>query len=429
MTNSASRSLCGVDHEGDDEAQLAIRFNLFHLLIAAPRHDDRVNIGAKSLSGFGYRGHAFWDTEIFMLPVFTYTAPHIAKNLLNYRYRNLPAARRKAHGNGFEGAQFPWESANTGDEVTPSWVPHFADPTKLVRIWTGDIEIHISADIAHAAYQYWQATGDDTWFIEKGAEIILDTAKFWSSCAKWNAEANRYEYNDVIGPDEYHEHVNNNAYTNRLAQWNLYSGLEILEWLRQRAPKKASQLVELLDLSDQRLAHWREVAEKIHIRVEPDGLIEQFTGYFDLNPVDMASYEPRTRSFQEIFGVEGANEYQVIKQPDVVMMQNGSASVISGHGRLLGSGGALMSISDQQIFPAVEVNIQEDGTPRPVGGFHAGQLGNLGVGSVAAVQEQGVARILLALLCRAQFSAGIHRVALSQTSSMVPRSPASAPST
>src|SRR3972149_908034 len=102
--------------EGDDEAQISIRFNLFQMLIAAPRHDDRVNIGAKTLSGFGYRGHAFWDTEIFMLPLFIYTAPHIARNLLNYRCRNLPGAREKARQNGYEGAQFPWESAGTGEE-------------------------------------------------------------------------------------------------------------------------------------------------------------------------------------------------------------------------------------------------------------------------------------------------------------------------
>lgn len=139
--------------EGDDEAQIATRFNLFQLLIAAPRHDDAVgsdgvNIGAKTLSGFGYRGHSFWDTEIFMLPLFTFTAPHIAKNLLDYRYQRLPAAREKARANGCEGAQFPWESAGAGEEVTPTWVPPFADRNKLVRIWTGDIEIHISADIA-----------------------------------------------------------------------------------------------------------------------------------------------------------------------------------------------------------------------------------------------------------------------------------------
>jgi kojibiose phosphorylase len=307
--------------EGDDEAQISIRFNLFQLLIAAPRHDDRVNIGAKTLSGFGYRGHAFWDTEIFMLPVFIYTAPHIAKNLLNYRFRNLPGARRKAQGNGFEGAQFPWESADTGDEVTPTWVPHFADRTKLVRIWTGDIEVHISADIAHAAYQYWQATGDDAWYIEKGAELILDTAKFWASRAEWNAEAGRYEYNDVIGPDEYHEHVDNNAYTNRLAQWNLQAAFNVLDWLREHAPAKADELIARLDLNPDRLATWREVIEKIYLHIEPSGLIEQFEGYYQRKEVDLAALEPRTKSVQEIFGIEGCNETQILKQPDVLMLQ------------------------------------------------------------------------------------------------------------
>ena len=307
--------------EGDDEAQISIRFNLFQMLIAAPRHDDRVNIGAKTLSGFGYRGHAFWDTEIFMLPLFIYTAPHIAKNLLSYRYHNLAGARRKAQANGFEGSQFPWESADSGDEVTPTWVPHFAEPTRLVRIWTGDIEIHISADIAHAAYQYWQATGDDEWFIAKGMELILDTAKFWASRAEWNAETGRYEYNDVIGPDEYHEHVDNNAYTNRLAQWNLQTALDMLEWLKQHAPEKADELIERLNLTEERLKKWPDVIEKIYLHIEPSGLIEQFEGYYQRRDEDLAALEPRTRSAQEIFGIEGCNETQILKQPDVLMMQ------------------------------------------------------------------------------------------------------------
>jgi kojibiose phosphorylase len=309
--------------EGDDEAQIALRFNLFHMLIAAPRHDDCVNIGAKTLSGFGYRGHAFWDTEIFMLPLLTYTAPHIAKNLLNYRYRNLPGARRKAQANGFEGAQFPWESADTGDEVTPTWVPHFADRTKLVRIWTGDIEIHISADIAYAARQYWRVTGDDEWFVAKGAELILDTAKFWGSRAEWHADVGRYEINDVVGPDEYHEHVDNNAYTNRMAQWNLQTALDALEWLKAHAPAKAAELTDKLQLTAQTLDHWRDVIEKITLPVESRGagLIEQFEGYFRRKDIDLAALEPRTKSAQEVFGIEGCNQTQILKQPDVLMLQ------------------------------------------------------------------------------------------------------------
>ncbi len=307
--------------EGDDEAQLALRFNLFQLLIAAPRRDDRVNIGAKTLSGFGYRGHAFWDTEIFMLPLFTYTAPPIARNLLDYRYHTLAAARAKAQAAGHEGAWFAWESADTGEEVTPTWVPDFQDKKKLARVWTGDLAIHISADVAYAAHQYWRVTGDDAWFTARGAELILDTAKFYAARAEWNAAAGRYEYRDVIGPDEYHDHVDNNAYTNRLAQWNLETALASLEWLHAHAPEQAQTLVQRLDLTETRLAHWRTVAAGLRLHTLPSGLIEQFDGFFALKDVDLASYEPRTRSMHEILGIEGANEYQVIKQPDVLMVQ------------------------------------------------------------------------------------------------------------
>ena len=312
---------CDVQIEGDEEAQLAIRFNLFQLLIAAPHHDNHVNIGAKTLSGFGYRGHSFWDTEIFMLPLFIYTAPEIARNLLDYRYERLPGARKKAQANGFEGAQFPWESADTGEEVTPTWVPHYADRTKLIRIWTGDIEIHISADVAYAAHLYWQVTGDEAWFVDKGAELILDTAKFWSSRAEWNDETKQYEFNDVIGPDEYHDHVDNNFYTNRMARWNLQTALDVLKWLRENASSKAEELTQRLELTPELLTKWRDVLTRIYLPVRSDGLIEQFEGYFERREVDLASLEPRDISVQALFGIEGCNETQILKQPDVLMLQ------------------------------------------------------------------------------------------------------------
>jgi kojibiose phosphorylase len=310
---------CEVNIEGDEEAELAVRFSLFQLLIAAPRHDNRVNIGAKTLSGFGYRGHAFWDTEIFMLPLFTYTAPHIARNLLEYRYFTLPAARQKAHLAGFEGAWFAWESADSGEEVTPTWVPDFHDKKKLARVWTGDLAIHISADVAYGVWQYWRATGDDDWYIRYGAELVLDTAKFFASRAEWLEDRSGYGYRDVIGPDEYHDHVNNNAYTNILAKWNIETAFETLAWLEQTAPQRAAELKQSLDLTPERLAHWRTVAEKMILNIRPDGLIEQFDGFFALQDVNLAEYEPRTKSMHEIFGIEGANHYQVIKQPDVLM--------------------------------------------------------------------------------------------------------------
>ena len=308
--------------EGDDEAQLALRFYLFQLLVAAPQHDERVSIGAKTLSGLGYRGHVFWDTDIFILPFFIYTLPHIARNMLMYRYHTLPGARRKAAANGFSGAQYAWESAATGDEVTPTWVPH-PNGKDLIRIWTGDIEIHISADVAYAVVQYWRVTGDDAFMRDYGAEIVLDTARFWGERAELEESGGerRYVLRDVIGPDEYHDHVDNNAYTNRMVQWHLQTALDVLDWLRARYPDRYAALRAQLDLSDARLAHWQDViAHMLILRDPATGLIEQFEGFFDLDPIDPAVIAAADRSMQTILGIEGANRSQVIKQPDVLML-------------------------------------------------------------------------------------------------------------
>jgi trehalose/maltose hydrolase-like predicted phosphorylase len=312
---------CDVEIDGDDEAQIAMRFSMFQLLVAAPRSDEHVNIGAKTLSGYGYRGHAFWDTEIFMLPFFTYTLPDVAHNLLSYRYHNLDGARRKARGNGFQGAQYPWESAATGDEVTPTWVPHFADHTKMVRIWTGDIEIHISAMICFALRQYWAATGDDQFMLTRGAEIFFEVARFWASRAEWNKQAGRYEYRDVIGPDEYHEHVDNNAYTNAFARWSLLTARTLMDWIEKKDPQAAAATRKRLKLEDAELERWKYVADRIYFAYDPqNGLIEQFEGYYERRFVDLPAMEPRGESVQAILGIEGANLAQILKQPDVVML-------------------------------------------------------------------------------------------------------------
>ncbi|MCP4537404.1 MAG: glycoside hydrolase family 65 protein [Chloroflexi bacterium] len=303
--------------EGDDEADLALRYSLFQLLIAAPRHDDRVSIPAKTLSGFGYRGHVFWDTEIFIVPFFTHTRPEIARNLLMYRYHTLPGARRKARESGYEGAMFAWESADSGDETTPRLVP--GPNGEIVRIWCGDIEHHITADVAYAVVQYWRVTGDDDFMRDYGAEIVLDTARFWASRVEWNAAHERYEINNVIGPDEYHDHVNNNIFTNLMARWNLDVALEVLAWLRQAYPEKASELQVLLELTQEQ--HWTDVIEHLHVLHDPEtDLMEQFEGFFNLNDVDLADYEPRSISMQALLGVEQAQQYQILKQPDVLML-------------------------------------------------------------------------------------------------------------
>jgi len=269
--------------EGDIQAQLAVRYRVFQLLISAPWWDRRVSIPAKTLSGFGYRGHIFWDTEIFMLPLFTFTQPELASHLLSYRYHSLEGARRKARSYSYKGAMFAWESADTGDEVTPRWAlpsdPYASD----IRIWCRDREIHISADIAYAIWQYWQATGDDGWMRDYGAEIILDTAVFWMSRVEWNSQFERYELRQVIGADEYHEHVNNNAFTNRMAQWHLEKAIAVYAWLQNAFPNQAAVLEQKLELTTERLQRWQDIATHLWIPYHSDtGFIEQFEDFCNL---------------------------------------------------------------------------------------------------------------------------------------------------
>jgi kojibiose phosphorylase len=307
--------------EGDTTAQLAVRYNLFQLLIAAPRHDDKVSIPAKTLSGFGYRGHVFWDTEIFILPFFTFTQPELARNLLSYRYHTLNGARRKAAHYGYKGAMFAWESANTGDEVTPRWaLPNdpYADD---VRIWCRDREIHISADIVYAVWYYWLATCDKEWLRDYGAEIILETAIFWMSRVEWDNKEERYEIRDVIGADEYHEYVSNNAFTNRMVQWHLEKAILVDDWLGKTYPDRAAELEQKLQLTSKQRSRWQDIVNNLWIPYDQStSLIEQFEGFFNLEDINLAEFEPRTRSMQAILGIDAANKRQVLKQPDVLML-------------------------------------------------------------------------------------------------------------
>jgi len=305
--------------EGDNQAQLAVRYNIFQLLAVAPRHDSSVSIPAKTLSGFAYRGHIFWDTEIFIVPFLTFTQPAIARNLLTYRYNTLGGARRKAIEAGYQGAMFAWESASTGDEVTPRWVP--GPDGEMIRIWCGDIELHITADVAYAVWHYWQATGDDAWMRDYGAEIILDTAVFWGSRVEWNADRGCYEISDVIGPDENHEHVNNNAFTNGMVKWHLKTALAVWEWLQQEDGDRATELQQQLNLTSLRLLKWADITQRLLVKQDQGtGLIEQCDGFFKLKDINLDDYSPRTKSMQAILGIEETNKVQVLKQPDVLML-------------------------------------------------------------------------------------------------------------
>ena len=240
--------------EGDLELQRALRFGLYHLISSADPESDFASVGARGLSGSGYNGHVFWDTEAFILPFFAYTHPDSARALLAYRYRTLDAARARAAALGYRGALFAWESADTGEDVTP--IEAIGPDGQLVRILTGEQEHHIAGDVAWAAWRYWEATGDDEFLAQMGAEIVLETARFWASRAR-RGEDGRYHVDLVIGPDEYHELVHDNAFTNVLARWNIERALEVGPILEGADPALWDDLSSRLDLTQAELREWR----------------------------------------------------------------------------------------------------------------------------------------------------------------------------
>jgi kojibiose phosphorylase len=250
--------------------------------------------------------------------VFNFSQPQLARNLLMYRYHNLPGARHKAQANGYEGAMFPWESTDTGEETTPQWSDVQPDGNRI-RIWTGDNEQHVSTDIAYAVDQYWRWTGDDDFFTQHGAELILDTAVFWGSRVEDKGE--RYEISQQIGPDEYHENVDNSVFVNRMVVWHLRTALETLDWLKQHAPEDADRLIGALDLTEARLDNWRDIIARMFIPFDKDKQIHiQFPGFFDLEYIPVTHYKPRTVSVQAILGHARSIQTQVLKQADVVML-------------------------------------------------------------------------------------------------------------
>jgi trehalose/maltose hydrolase-like predicted phosphorylase len=304
--------------EGDDESQRALRFAIYHLTSAANPNDDRVSIGARALTGDAYLGHVFWDTEIYLVPFYTAVWPEVARALLRYRFHTLPSARAKAAHFGFKGALYAWESADTGEETTPDCV---VGPDGLVvNILTGKMEHHISADIAYAVWQYWRFTGDDDFFLSAGAEILLETARFWASRAVAESDGKRH-IRHVIGPDEYHEDVDDNAFTNVLARWNIARALEALDTLHARWPNRAVSLRKKLALGEPELLDWRDAVARIVTSLDPaTGIYEQFAGFRALEPIDLTAYADRTVPIDVVIGRERTQRSQAVKQADVVAL-------------------------------------------------------------------------------------------------------------
>ena len=306
----------------NDFDQLAIRFAQYHLQIMTPAHDNRMNVGAKGLSGEGYKGHTFWDTEMFVLPYFIYSEPETARSLEEYRFLSLPGAHKKAGSNGYEGAQFPWESAWIDDgEVTPVWGAADIVTGLPTKIWSGFIEQHITADVAYGAWEYYKVTGDQDFMDRCGYELILDTAKFWASRLEEGGDG-RLHINDVVGPDEYKEHVDDNAFTNHMAAWNIRKALEYCAELKAGKPELYRALDEKLGLAALEPV-WEDKLARIYLpQPREDLVIPQDRTYLTLKDIDLTKYKKQENvgSIYRDYNQEQITHMQVSKQADILIM-------------------------------------------------------------------------------------------------------------
>lgn len=296
-----------VEVESDDAFdQLALDISAYHLAAMTPSHDERCSVAAKGLTGEGYKGHVFWDTDIFILPYHLLTQPETARSLLRYRYHRLPQAEQKAAQCGYRGALFPWESAFTGEEETP--------PFGLINIRTGQrqpvasalAEHHLVADIAYATVGYLHATGDEAFHQREAQALLKACAQFWISRA---TEVNgQWELHDVIGPDEYTEHVNNNAYTNYLAHYTVDQALRALP----ETPEHVAFRAQAQDF----------LARCLLPQPDGQGVIAQDDSFMAKPTIDLTRYQAvaGTQAIMLDYSRAEVNEMQVLKQADLIML-------------------------------------------------------------------------------------------------------------
>lgn len=311
---------CEITLDGDDEAERAVNFSVYQLNAIAPRHADALSIPARGLSGQTYKGAVFWDSEMFLLDYFLATQPIIARSLVRYRIETLPGALQKAASYGYEGAFYAWESQEGGYDACSDYNVTDVFTGRPVRTYFRDKQVHISAAVAWAVMHYMDVTGDVSILVEGGGRVLFECARFYRSRMVLPLNTGRYELHDVIGPDEYHERVNNNAYTNRMAKFALESALRAAGLLRETAPVVYAELDAELGLASL-LEQTQEALACLYVP-EPgeNGLIEQFDGYFALEDAPLEAVRSRLKDPREYWGGGSgvAADTRVIKQADVV---------------------------------------------------------------------------------------------------------------
>ncbi|GLY98139.1 glycoside hydrolase family 65 protein [Actinoplanes sp. NBRC 103695] len=285
-----------VQVEGDPEVQQAVRFGLFHTLQAGARAEQRP-IGSKGLTGPGYDGHTFWDAETFVLPALTYTQPAAAADVLRWRHSTLDLARERAATLGLQGAAFPWRTIR-GQECSAYWP-------------AGTAGFHIGADIADAVRRYVQATGDHDFEREVGLELLVETARLWRSLGHHDRHG-RFHIDGVTGPDEYTAVVDDNIYTNLMAQQNMFAAAD--------AAKRHPEVACRLGVDDEETASWRDAAASVHIPYDRElGVHQQSQGFTRLQEWDFENTAPEAYPLLLNYPYFDLYRKQVVKQADLVM--------------------------------------------------------------------------------------------------------------
>ena len=300
-----------VEIEGDERAEFAVNYSLYHLMSIAPRHSQSLSVPARGLSGQTYKGAIFWDTEMFMLDFFLCSMPNVARSVLRYRIDTLPGALEKARSYGLSGAFYAWESQEGGVDGCSDYNVTDVFTGRPMRTYFRDKQVHISAAVVYALIKYQERTADETLLKDGGARVILECARFYLSLLSKRILSDTYDLNDVIGPDEYHERVNNNAYTNEMARMTLKAACDI-------CPRY------LDGLDEGELAAFADAAK--HLKRQPvdpqTNVIEQFDGYFNLEDASLSEVRGRLKDPREYWGgaYGVASDTQIIKQADVIAL-------------------------------------------------------------------------------------------------------------
>ena len=286
--------------------QQAIRYNLFSLAQATGRIDG-LGVPAKGVTGSGYEGHYFWDTEIYVVPFLTYTRPEVARNALHFRSVMLPAARERAREMAQSGAMYPWRTIN-GEEASAYYA-------------AGTAQVHIDADVAYALVKYVRATGDHGFLLREGIDILVETARMWADLGFWRSNGEpTFHIHGVTGPDEYTTVVNNNLFTNVMARFNLEQAVEAVEWIRDEHPEVYVRVAARLGLDPDEVEEWRACAAGMTIPYDEGLAIHPQDDFFlDREVWDLSRTPAELRPLLLHYHPLVIYRFQVLKQADVVL--------------------------------------------------------------------------------------------------------------